>query len=830
MKHLELFFDDIPEYKKKFELGEKIQEFNDEFKDGFNDALDHFKEERKSAQQALDDYKSDGKLESSDYFKLKELEKRRDELDNKKLDSHLFDFNFLPRFAFPGKLVEIEDTNGSFYHGGRPRNIALSEFAPNCEITWKKKTYKSIGIDPDKSPEYFNICNHCRKYFSSKPIEGTTCPYCSKIIEQYPQIRSISPNKIFIKEKSKSVTESAKYNEPKIDIFMPKPKQNPITKSIPLESFEVELTKFGNTSMLLTVSEVFTEFADPEEETREREKSQLQICKKCGKVKEYYSESVHRPINKTFVSARKKCNGEFVDAALHHEMPTNVISIKIKNKNDDKIITGKKFLTTLKSALIYAGQSIAEAMEGEIEGVIKEDELLLFDNVDGGAGYVDIIYDRFNQVIKRAYDIISKEGETYKEVCDKGCLHCLWSYRRKRDIPFIDKHLIYPLLQQSSILSIESDKDFKKKPQISKFKKIESTPQSLDAAKFIKKLFQKATKEIKIFTPIISDKKIDWADDRAKSWIDILGSLRMSSKNVSISIFLKNRSNQDENTLRQLLAFDIQIFEIDDENFEESELNSNDCLIVMDSFTEQRQCMKISNSLTNQIIKDHTYVYYANDDKTVNQIKKNVEKIESLSKKINCDDLISLDGVIEDIIIPNDRQKLKDAITNLNDFISSTKNEIKIIDPFLQNYEEDIGFYLRYLIKYLKKDTSIKILSCDHQKSNLINLKTYFKTLDYDVEIISYDLGGYNKKKRKLHDRIIIIDDERAVKLGKGLTIIYEFEKKGFLDNSITNAYYSDKKRVRKFLKEIFDYFWDYQKCQNPIIKNWPKIDTRILK
>ena len=455
-----IVFDDIPEYKENFNLGGKISEFIEEFKENFNDALDIFVNEVNSAQQSIDEYQAiQGRLVAEDYWKLKELERRQIQLKTKKLVTHLFDINFLPRFAFSGKMVQIETTKGSMYQGGRPRNIALSEFAPNCEITWKKKSYKSIGIDPDEAPEFFNICDNCKKYFSLEKIEGTECPYCKKIIQSgFSPKRSISPNRIFIKEKTKTITESADYNEPKLDIFMPKPKFEPISKTIPLDSFEIELAKFGNTTMLLMVNEVFTEFDVPDDNT-ERESSEVKLCDKCGKVKEHLFENVHRPINKKFTS---KCPGNFVNAALHHKMPTNVISIKIKNKKDDQIIQEKKFLITLKNAIISAGQTVAEAMEGELEGVIKEDELLLFDNVDGGAGYVDIIYERFNLVLKRAYEIISKEYDTYNEVCDKGCLHCLWSYRRKRDIPFIDKHLVYPLLQESSNLPVETSEESKK--------------------------------------------------------------------------------------------------------------------------------------------------------------------------------------------------------------------------------------------------------------------------------------------------------------------------------------------------------------------------------
>lgn len=824
-------FDDIPEYKEKFNLSEKISKFTEEFKENFDNALDIYVDEVNSAQQSINEYQAiPGRLVAEDYWKLKELERRQIELKTKTLVTHLFDVNFLPRFAFYGKLVQIETIKGSMYQGGRPRNIALSEFAPNCEITWKKKSYKSIGIDPDKAPEFFNICNNCKKFFSSEPIAETECPYCKEIIKPgVSPIRSISPNRIFIKEKTKTITESANYNEPKLDIFIPKPKFDPISKTIPLDSFEIELTKFGNTNMLLMVNEVFTDFDDPDDNT-ERESSEVKLCDKCGKVKEHALENVHRPINKKFTS---KCPGNFVNAALHHKMPTNVISIKIKK--DNETIQEKKFLTTLKNAIINSGQTIAEAMEGELEGVIKEDELLLFDNVDGGAGYVDIIFERFNEVLKRAYDIISKEEEHYKEVCDKGCLHCLWSYRRKRDIPFIDKHLVYPLLQESTNLPIETSEEIKKKQQIFEFEKLISDPKSLDGATFIKKSFQNAKKEIKIFTSIIDDKKIDWEDDRAKSWIEVLGSLRMGADNIAISIFLKNRSFQDENNLKRLLSFGIDIFEINDEYFEESTLNSNDSLVLIDQFTEQRNCMIVSNSLTEQITKNHIVIQHSVKEESIEEVKKNLENISLLSKKINNNDLTSLDNITKSYVKANDKESLSKAISEFNNFISTTQKIIKLIDPYLHGHpsrgiENNLRFYISYLTKFLKKGITIQIITTDQEKSTLSNLKIYFKDLGYDIDIISYDLHGLHQNTRVIHGRYFIIDDTKFVELEKGLSMIFEHEAKGFLNNGIKNVYNSNITDTQETLKEFFDPLWNYQNSSNEIIRNGSKIDTRMLK
>jgi|APSaa5957512535_1039671.scaffolds.fasta_scaffold01651_12 ATP-dependent helicase YprA (DUF1998 family) len=829
-------FNNIPEYKKKFDLTEKINTFTNEFKENFNNALDIFVEEVESAQKSIDGYKSiSGRLALEDYIKLRELEKRQNDLNTKKLSTHLFDINFLPRFAFSGKLVQIEDSKGSMYQGGRPRNMALTEFAPNCEITWKKKTFKSIGIDPDKAPEHFSICNHCKKYFSTVPINGTECPYCKNIIQSGPQLRSFSPNRIFIKEKSKSVTESVNYNEPKLDIFMPKPQHEPISKIIPLDSYEIELTKFGNTTMLLTVSEVFTEFDDPEEKS-ERDRTEIQLCDKCGKVKEFSNEGIgqkrHRPVNQKYV--KSLCTGNFKDAGLHNKMPTNIISIKIKNKKENETINDKKFLITLKNAIINAGQTVAEAMEGELEGVIKEDELVLFDNVDGGAGYVDIIYERFNLVLKRAYDILSQEYATYNEVCEKGCLHCLWSYRRKRDIPFIDKHLVYPLLQESSNLLSETS-EVKKKPVIFEFEKLTSNLKSLNASEFVKKSFQNATKEIKIFTSTIDDKKIDWESDRAKSWIDILGSLRNGPQNVPVSIYIKNRSIPDEDSLKKLLSFGIEIFEIKDNYFEKSSTYSNDSLVVIDQFSNQMFCMQISSSLTELMIKNHTIIQHSNKEKMVEKIKNELDDISINSKKINENDLTCLDNIKKTFVIAHDKESLSASISEFNNLISSTQKNIKIIDPYLKGnpsygFENNLQFYISYLIKYLKKGVTIQILSTGHEKSILNNLKTRFEALGYPLDIISYDLTGYYQRTRIIHSRYLIIDDKKSLKLEKGLTMVFEFESKGYLKNGIENEYNSNITAVKEILEKAFHPFWNYETSLDEKIKNGIKTDTRILK
>lgn len=446
---------------EEVDISNYIQEKLENFVNDFNSSLDAFIEELQVCKDGIDDFTIKGDQDDVyDSNKLNQLWEKRNSLEKKPLENHLFDVNFLPRFAFPGLSVSIEDMEGNQMHGGRSRQIAIVEFAPNCEITYRKKKYQSIGVDltnPDRG--FFYICNHCQKFYSTQSLTGEECPFCKKIMDTPDSISSISPKKIFIQKTPKSLSESSDYREAQVNTFLPK-SQSETKPPIDIGNYTINLKKFGNVRLLITVNGVYTDYADPDE-VEQREGKKLEICNKCGRVRNTRKKQ-HYPLNQKFNRKQQFCTGSWTNLSLHHEMPTNVISIKInENTKENTKNPSKKFLTTLKNAIIFAGQSICESGEGEIAGIVKEDEIILYDNVDGGAGYVDIIFDNFEEVLQRANRIVDEEYETYHENCDHGCLRCLWSYRNKRDIKLIDKQLILPLLQECSNIVVP-EKNLKK--------------------------------------------------------------------------------------------------------------------------------------------------------------------------------------------------------------------------------------------------------------------------------------------------------------------------------------------------------------------------------
>ena len=87
------------------------------------------------------------------------------------------------------------------------------------------------------------------------------------------------------------------------------------------------------------------------------------------------------------------------------------------------------------NALIAAAVLEAGCEPGEIDGIedAVDGKLLLFDNVEGGVGFVDVIYNRLKDVLKTAKRLCEMD------CCQNGCIKCIGSYWRQHEIPMLRK-------------------------------------------------------------------------------------------------------------------------------------------------------------------------------------------------------------------------------------------------------------------------------------------------------------------------------------------------------------------------------------------------------
>ena len=564
------------------------------------------------------------------------------------------DVNVLPRYAFPGIFVDINDIYGIEEFSGRARNYAITEYAPNMEVYLKKAIYKSVGVDlefvrPISKKLY--ICPKCKKFITENDsiLKKEGCPICKYISkEEIISFDAIEPNIIYVKKTNKPLNEPRDYQEAISNIFFsetlkPKPIECKIEPNI-------KITKYGNVDLIIVVSGI----------NINGEEFPIELCEKCGKAKEP-NEPKYEKHYKIGSLKRDICNGKYRKISLFHKMPTNVISIKFTGNSlfgiDKKelIEEWKKykpalseeqlwhiFLVTFKNAIINAAQRILQTEDGEIDGEVKEDEIILYDNVDGGVGYVDEIAERFDEILKEAVEIVLDSDDK----CDIGCLDCLWSYRRKRDIKFIDKRFIKRIFK--TVEKIFTESEILKEGEIKKnligyegknIRTIHSPPYSFLGILELKKLLRSAKEEIILTSLYVSDSPIPWPDEKEKSWADILTDIKLSSPTLKVTIIVREPTSKDHlDALKKLSKCGIQVkvYKKEIESMLPSIVHSK--LIVIDPhIPSSRYAIHTSANFSPEMWKNHETFDLGNDENWVKGTYKEIKKISKQSTDFRID-------------------------------------------------------------------------------------------------------------------------------------------------------------------------------------------------
>lgn len=765
-------------------------------------------------------------------LRLNQLSIQKILLEKKSFIMYLHESGVLPRYSFPGKLVKIESLDG-YINQSRDRRIAISEFAPNAEPIINKSIYRCYGIEFDKKIENFYICNNCGLY-SKQVWVDRNCPQCNTN-DHVDELSSISPQKILVKKVGRIIGDHQAYLEPDLRIYLPNiPSMSPIEIDYP--SYKISISKYGTTKMLQTVFQIYHEYDDFTDESFSRVAKKIEICEKCGKVKEANELLQHWDINQKI--GRSYCKGRYKEIASHNEMLTKVISIKVFSKENNSLSTQhikQKFLVTLKNAIISAGQIIAQARDGEIDGEIKNDEIILYDNIDGGVGYVDIIYENFRAVMQKAAQVVFSEKANTGDSCIHGCPRCLWSFRRKRDIRKIDKQLIIPLLNEA-VLDDTSFQTTKKELEKRKFEveTIQSKAGDISGAQRIKAEIRKSVNKIEIFSPELSSTEIEWDDEDKKSWVDILISQRNGPKSVQVKIFIKKQSFNDDDSLsciQKLLENNIDVLRLDEQKATEIKDVLDNGYILIDQFEDSktRSGIQFTSSLTDKICSDHTLIKISPDENQIKQIKDKINVIERFSKKITNDELQRIIGPNVFFMYPRDKISFSLTKTVFDETLGNAKKEIKIMATYLSHRfktDDNLQFYLQKICELLPKDVSIKLITHNIDKATIKNVATFCtEHMHHDTEIISY-LTDIQKFGEILHDRFLIIDDTKVIDLGKGLKLIYDSQGWGSSNSNTKITIHKDQETVINFVKD-FEEFWNYNASNNVTIKDCRKHDSR---
>jgi ATP-dependent helicase YprA (DUF1998 family) len=720
----------------------------------------------------------------------------------------------LPRYAFPGVYVNIEEEYGRDTFGGQNRNYAISEYAPGTEATLRKQIYESVGIDLKFSkPKWttFHVCGKCRVFVREAP-KPETCPLCHQKTD-WSQYESLAPETILLRRSQKPINELREYRETISDVFL---KLEPSELPLPTKAVDnFELRRIGSVEMVQIVSGLWYE--------DESEPRKIELCNKCGRARGGLRDDRH-----TELGGRISCNGRFQPVNLFHAMPTNVISLKIVGQSlygAPVEQTNDRFLITLKNAIINASQILVRADDGEIEGIVKNQELYLYDNVEGGVGYVNQIFERFGEIMLRAAEMVLNP----EDKCELGCVKCLYSYRRKRDIPKIDKSVIRPILERAKVH--HSSERLKDAGEVQSYRGSEITTLvspafSLSGATELKNIVESAQNEIKITSLYVTDDPIEWPDEGRRSWVDILSSIKQNrDKQVAITIIVRRpTSNEHRRALRRLsdAGIEVLIYEKEVEGKLQEIVRTalpgivHSKLVVVDPQTPSSRYAIISSAnFSPEMWKNHDTYNFGRDEDWVKGTYMAIRTLEKESRRIDPYDVMIPEGVSSKAIVPG---MPGNEMDDLGYRLAKASSEIWIMDPYITKEKECFS----YLARWVKRGTQVSIITARVDSNRLKRELDEFRGKGNVIKVIRYfDKEKETGRETILHDRYVVIDRKCVVRLGKGINGVIEAQGGRVADNVIMDIMESPT-LVAVYVKNFQD-FLDFENNSSELIRTFPK-------
>ncbi len=427
------------------------------------------------------------------------LEKRRDGIEaelkkiaNRRLHDELVKAAILPIYGFPidvvrlltGESDEFKSSQGK-HRLERDRRLALGEYAPGQEIVVDNRVFSSVGIlrPQELEQKYYWVCKKCN-YFQTS-LEEDIVEQCS-VCGYEPSSANAKKMKLYKIPKAFTTdwTTTAKVTpyfkpqrQPTSQVFLANDGNNP--QEISRDLYKLTMSQGG--TFFLANSGVLGQ-------GRGFDKQGFAICKNCGldlseklqlervsnnqrrgSRRNTRSSSRNITLNHNHPITGKECSPSYEQIHLGHEFRSDLIKIRftsasqplplyreVINYADDRTVSsladdsettsGLDFWRSLTYALLAAASEVIDVPRMELDGLFRPlnnqlAEIIIYDNVPGGAGYSRRIADKFNRILETAYKIASTCD------CDTSCYDCLRTYSNQPFHADLNRHLVVRFLQ-----------------------------------------------------------------------------------------------------------------------------------------------------------------------------------------------------------------------------------------------------------------------------------------------------------------------------------------------------------------------------------------------
>lgn len=343
-------------------------------------------------------------------------------LKNTKTIDALSKYCVIPKYGFPVDVVELQvydkGIKDNKYEASRDMRIAISEYAPDSEVVIDKKKFTSKYITLpriSKFPRhYFCECPECKGinlYVSNTGAKE--CKFCGASITSQPIEYFIEPVYGF----KTGITKESTHMKPK-------------------RSYAGEVLYIGGGVKKETHMEIGNTIiaeTSTDDELLVMNKSGFYMCPVCGysdifKKKNFTPQAIKKHKN----PGQYDCPNETLEyVRLGHCFRTDVTRITIPILSLEYQSQALSFMYALLEGISNALQIERNDIDGILEPNMDKNcyDILIYDDVPGGAGHVKRLMDKtsFVAVLKSALNKVSQE------CCDENtsCYSCLRNYRNQ---------------------------------------------------------------------------------------------------------------------------------------------------------------------------------------------------------------------------------------------------------------------------------------------------------------------------------------------------------------------------------------------------------------
>jgi ATP-dependent helicase YprA (DUF1998 family) len=471
---LQQFREDLQEFQL-----EQIKDWN-----GLATLLQSLKQSIRAADDA-----NETKKQKAFEYKRDRIRDELEKIQKRQLHEELAKVSILPIYGFPIDVVQLltRDSNKQSFKGQgkhrlqRDRRLALGEYAPGQEVVVDDRVHTSVGVmNPDDLPSrHYWVCQACNYFTSASTAEEILdrlnasdeprCPVCRAkpaVIEQKPRLYKIP--KSFTTDWS---------DLPKVTPYT-KPLRQPTSQVfLAQEDDQSETIRFDLYHLIVSQG---GQFFLANQGGRGFKNLGFAICDRCGFNLDLSKKPLpaNRPFGKLDHNHPIKgspCQGSYKRIHLGHEFCSDLIKVRFTaatnppplfgrtvhldsggeihstGESDQGVVTtnGSGFWRSLTYALLAAAAQVIDVPRSELDGLFRPleegdagaTEIVIYDNVPGGAGYSKQIVDRFPEVLQRAYQFVESCS------CSSSCYDCLRTYTNQIFHHELDRQVVAQFLR-----------------------------------------------------------------------------------------------------------------------------------------------------------------------------------------------------------------------------------------------------------------------------------------------------------------------------------------------------------------------------------------------